>query len=57
MFRDKRKFFNLVFSFFFEIFSNQKIEYGINYREINKLLISKKIYEKDYFEYKKIVDN
>lgn len=38
------------------IFLDQKQTYGINYKEINKLLMSKKVYEKDYDSYKLLLD-
>ena len=44
----------LKFRFFFDIFFAQKTEYGINYKEINKLLMNKRIYEREYLEYKKV---
>jgi len=34
--------------FFFDVFFVQKKEYGINYSEINKVLMSKRLYEREY---------
>ena len=34
--------------FFFDVFFIQKKEYGINYSEINKVLMSKRLYEREY---------
>jgi hypothetical protein len=42
--------------YFLEVFLNQKMKFGIDYREINKLLLSKKIYEREYNEYKALLD-
>jgi len=42
--------------FFFDVFFIQKNEYGINYSEINKVLMSKRLYEREYQEYQKILD-
>jgi hypothetical protein len=34
--------------FFFEVFENQRPSEGINYREINKMMMSSKAYEREY---------
>ncbi|KAL4435079.1 hypothetical protein ABPG74_003572 [Tetrahymena malaccensis] len=43
--------------FFFNVFEQQRPEYGINYKEVNKMLMNKKVYEKEYNEYKAQIDD
>ena len=38
--------------FLFTVFEYQSTNYGINYKEINRFLINKKLYEKEYNDYK-----
>ena len=40
-------------AFFFEVFERPRPEYGINYREVEKMLTSKRVYEKEFNDYKK----
>jgi hypothetical protein len=38
--------------FFQDVFEKQKPSYGINYREVNTLMMSSKAYEREYAYYK-----
>lgn len=38
--------------YFFDVFEVQHPEFGINYKEVNAMLMSKKVYEKEYSAYK-----
>ncbi|KAL4426339.1 hypothetical protein ABPG74_006277 [Tetrahymena malaccensis] len=43
--------------FFFDVFERQRPEFGINYKEVNQMLMSKKAYEKEYNYYKEQNDD
>jgi len=43
--------------FFFDVFEVQRPEFGINYKEVNAMLMSKRAYEREYSGYKEQVDN
>jgi hypothetical protein len=38
--------------YFREVFENQRAIYGINYREINQLMMSSKAYDREFMLYK-----
>lgn len=42
--------------FFYEVFEKQKPQYGIRYREINKLLMQSKVYDKELEIYKRGIE-
>lgn len=44
-------------AFFFTVFENQRPETGINYKEVNRMLTSKKQYEREYSTYRQLLDD
>lgn len=42
--------------FFVEVIEEQNSEYDINYKMINKIIYDKRVYEKEYIQYKKALD-
>ena len=43
--------------YFEEVFSTQRTSFGINYKEVNRLLMKSKAYDKDFALYKKGIDD
>lgn len=43
--------------YFEEVFSSQRTSFGINYKEVNRLLMKSKAYDKDFASYKQGIDD